>query len=223
MQHHAFVIAGEVEEGIQIAKRWVEKELGMKIQANPDISILRCGLLSVEEARKVVDGAAQAPIGGDTKVIIVAAQRVYHEAQNAFLKLFEEPPPGTYIFLILPNIGSLLPTLRSRVQILDTGHLKAPMSEAAEEFMKASKEKRSAIIKKLATGKDEDARRENRDVAIEILNGVEQAAYARKHDAEAVALLTDIAELRAYLNGPSAPLRMILEHVSLVLPKGLNK
>ncbi|HUQ29965.1 MAG TPA: hypothetical protein VM103_00370 [Candidatus Paceibacterota bacterium] len=222
MQHHAFVIPAEIEKGIQIAQAWVERELKMQIQSNPDVITLRHGLLSVEDARKVVDIAAQAPISGDTKAIIVAAQRVYHESQNALLKLFEEPPRGTYVFLILPNIGSLLPTLRSRVQILDTGDSKLQVSEAALEFMKATKEKRSAIIRKLATGKDEDDRRENRDTAIEILNGVEQAAYAKNHDTETIALLIDIAELRAYLHGPSAPLRMILEHISLVLPKGLK-
>jgi hypothetical protein len=38
---------------------------------------------------------------------------------------------------------------------------------------------------------------------------------------EKVALLSDIAQLRQHLHDRSAPVRMILEHVSLVLPKDL--
>ena len=150
-QHHAFVIKAEAEEGIEVAQEWVEKELGIKVQSNPDIIVLRYGLFSVEDARKVAELAAGAPFVGEHKVVIIAASRAYHEAQNALLKLFEEPPPRTYLFLILPSLGSLLPTLRSRVQVLNThvGRTTSYIPEgAAEEFMKANKEKRSALIKK---------------------------------------------------------------------------
>src|SRR3989344_5231224 len=118
MQHHAFVIEAEAEEGIEVAQAWAEKELGMKVENNQDLVLLRYGLLSVEDARRVAEVSAGAPFVGDYKVIIISASRAYHEAQNALLKLFEEPPTGTYLFLIMPSLGGLLPTLRSRVQVL---------------------------------------------------------------------------------------------------------
>lgn len=234
MQHHAFVIEAEAEEGIAAAQAWAEKELGMKAQGNPDVVVLRYGLLSVEDARRVSELAAGVPFGGESKALIIAASRAYHEAQNALLKVFEEPPRGTYLFLVLPALGSLLPTLRSRVQILSPYRdVRRPTSDAgrrtshisAEEFIKAGKEKRSAIIKKLVSGRDEDERRENREKAIAILNGVEAAAYAttlesltfQKHET----LLRDIAMLRMHLYDRSAPVKMILEHLSLVIPKNL--
>ncbi len=180
----------------------------------------RYGLFSVEDARKVASVASQAPIGGEEKAIIIAASRMYHEAQNALLKVFEEPPKGTHLFLVVPTPGMLLPTLRSRVQMLGGGHPMSYISEAAEEFLKASKDKRTAIIKKLTTGKDEDERRENRDAAIEIVNGIEAAAYASGAGKHA-ALLAELSVLRGYLHDRAAPLKMILEHLSLVLPRGL--
>ncbi len=223
MQHYAFVIEAEAEEGIEVAQAWAERELGMKMKGNPDVVVMRYGLLSVEDARRVAELAAGKAFVGDTKVVIIAAARAYHEAQNALLKLFEEPPPGTYLFLILPSLGGLLPTLRSRVQILDT-HVrltKSNISEAAEEFVKASKEKRSAMIKKLTSGRDEEERRELRDEAIAIVNGIEVIAYRSLTSVESAALLSDIATLRGYLYDRSAPVKMILEHLSLVIPKGL--
>jgi len=186
---------------------------------------LRYGLFSVADARRVLETAASAPFAGEYKMLIISASRAYHEAQNALLKLFEEPPRETYLFLILPSLGGLLPTLRSRAQILTNGFTKPVIPKAAEEFMKASKEKRSALIKKLANGKDEEERRENRDEAIAILNGVETAAYEKLKkfagDKNNTALLSDIAILRGHLYDRSAPMRMILEHLSIVIPKGL--
>ncbi len=38
------------------------------------------------------------------------------ESGNSLLKTLEEPSPGGILFLITPNIGALLPTLRSRCQ-----------------------------------------------------------------------------------------------------------
>lgn len=231
MQHHAFVIEKEAEEGVVAALAWVEKELGMNPEGNPDVVMLRYGLFSVADARRVTELAVGAPFRGESKVLIITASRAYHEAQNALLKLFEEPPVGTYLFLIMPSLGGLLPTLRSRVQILSpmsdlrgpTSDVGLPMShtpEIAQEFLKATKEKRSVLIKKLTSGSDEEKRRENRDEAIALVNGIEAVLLLgglEKH----VATLSDIATLRTHLYDRSAPVRMILEHLSLVIPNNL--
>ncbi len=230
MRHHAFVIEEGEEEGIEVAQEWAREQLGMKIQGNPDVVVLRYGLFSVEDARRVSELAASAPFSGEHKVVIISASRAYHEAQNALLKLFEEPPRGTYLFLVLPTLGSLLPTLRSRIQVLsmkDLGGLssderppRSDIPEAAEKFLKASKEKRSAMIKKLTGGKDEEERRELREEAISIVNGIEAAAYSKfKRGGEAATLLSDIAILRGHLYDRSAPVKMIMEHLSLVIPE----
>lgn len=227
MRHHAFVIEAEATEGIEVVKEWVERELGMSAKGNPDFVVLQYGLLSVEDARRVSELAAGAPFSGEHKVIIICASRAYHEAQNALLKLFEEPPPETYLFFILPTLGGLLPTLRSRTQTLPpmsgrrtSQHGRVP--GITEEFLRAGKEKRSAIIKKLASGRDEEERRENRDTAITIVNGIEAMAYASgRTTSRHRELLADIAILRGHLYDRSAPVRMILEHLSLVIPKDL--
>lgn len=220
--HHAFVIEAEAEEGVLAATAWAAQELGMRVQNNPDIVVARYGLLSVADARKIAEIASGAPFVGQSKVVIISANRAYHEAQNALLKLFEEPPPNTYLFLIMPSLGGLLPTLRSRVQVLERGaegrSRRQEVPKEAEEFLKASKEQRSARIKKLTSGKDEEERRENREEAIILLNEIEdllQCEGIEKH----AATLSEIAVLRGYLYDRSAPVRMILEHLSLVIPK----
>lgn len=225
LRHHAFIIEAEAERGIETAQAWTKKELGIALKNNPDIAILRYGLLSVEDARRVAETAAGVPFAGKHKVVIIAASRAYHEAQNALLKLFEEPPPGAFLFLVLPSLGGLLPTLRSRIQVLkpEAGRTVSGLSGAAEAFLKAGKEKRSALIKKLTSGKDEEERRENREEALSIVNGIEAVAYSYRSQTSVkhAEMLSDIAALRGHLYDRSAPVKMILEHLSLVIPRDL--
>lgn len=223
MRHHAFVIEAEAEKGIEVAQAWAAREFGMKAKGNPDVVVMRYGLLTVEEARAVCELAAGAAFSGEHKVVIIAASRAYHEAQNALLKLFEEPPLGTYLFLILPSLGGLLPTLRSRVQVLTAGnvqHQVLNIPEIAEEFMKAGKERRSAMIKKIAAHQPGDAVGA-REEALSIVNGIEAIAYRHGIGKADAGLLSDIATLRGHLHDRSAPVKMILEHLSLVIPKNL--
>jgi DNA polymerase-3 subunit delta' len=50
--------------------------------------------------------------------IVDDADRMNDESSNALLKTLEEPPPTSYIFLITSRPDSLLPTIRSRCQML---------------------------------------------------------------------------------------------------------
>ena len=47
--------------------------------------------------------------------VIVDAERMTIQAQNAFLKTLEEPPPGTVLLLVTGKPQELLPTILSRV------------------------------------------------------------------------------------------------------------
>ncbi len=52
-------------------------------------------------------------------VIVSDCHKLTTEAANAFLKLLEEPPHGVIFILTTQNLLSVLPTIRSRCQILD--------------------------------------------------------------------------------------------------------
>ena len=50
--------------------------------------------------------------------IIDKAETMTPEAQNALLKIFEEPPANVFFFLLCDNASSLLSTVRSRAPVL---------------------------------------------------------------------------------------------------------
>ena len=72
-------------------------------------------LISIGVARRFGDEAMRKPLAGPRKVMmIVQADRMNDEAQNALLKTFEEPVAGLSIFLLCDNADELKATIRSR-------------------------------------------------------------------------------------------------------------
>lgn len=75
--------------------------------------------LGIEKIREVSSRLHMRPLVASYKFLVIEN---FHfatiEAQNAFLKTFEEPPAYAYIFLITPYIDRLLKTIVSRAQVL---------------------------------------------------------------------------------------------------------
>lgn len=75
--------------------------------------------ISVENARGIAEFLAKTAGEGAWRVVIVdSADELNINAANAILKILEEPPPRTVLFLVSHNPGKLLPTIRSRCRLL---------------------------------------------------------------------------------------------------------
>jgi len=78
--------------------------------------------ISVDQIREVQRAVALAPFEGRTRVVIIdPADKLSEEAQNAFLKTLEEPPPNVVFVLIATQGDALLPTVRSRCTLIEFG------------------------------------------------------------------------------------------------------
>lgn len=225
---HAYVITGGIEEGVAKALAFAENKFGLVGQGNPDVVVLRHNLFSVEDARKLADIAVAAPIG-EHKVIIVSATRFFHEAQNALLKLFEEPPQNVTLILVLPSQGVLLPTLRSRLAPLpEQRGNETDVSEFAQEFLAADPAEREKLIAKLVdrskSDKDEEKQQARSD-AVRLAEDLMRAASEKKRigDKEYRLFVDDLMHFLPLLHTRSAPLKLIFEHLLLVVPKGLTR
>jgi hypothetical protein len=69
----------------------------------------------VADARLLTTQAQLRPATSAGQVFVVRTGFITHEAQNALLKLFEEPPVDTSFVLVVPPSLQLLPTLLSRI------------------------------------------------------------------------------------------------------------
>lgn len=223
MSHHAFYVAGDMEEGIERALAYGAKTLGLAAAGNPDVVVLRYGLFPVEEARKITELASRAPAKGEAKLIIIAAARIFHDSQNALLKVFEEPSPGTTLVIVIPSDGALIPTLRSRLLRLPQEGA-AGVPEIVCAFLAGSAAEREKLVGKLVERAKSDKAEEKQAARIEALtlaNGLAKAAYPSRDNADVRAYLSDLDRFIPILHTASAPLKPIFEHLLMTAPRGL--
>ena len=89
----------------------------------------------VDLVRDIRRGVTLTPSEGDRAVYILQdAHLMTAAAQNALLKVFEEPPLGTVFFLLTEKREALLPTVRSRGRII---RLSAAEDEKIYAYLKA--------------------------------------------------------------------------------------
>ena len=87
---------------------------------NPDYKIISPAegksSIGVETIREMQEDMVKAPVFGVRKVYVLdGAEKMTVQAQNAFLKILEEPPSYVLMLLLCDNTLSLLDTVKSRV------------------------------------------------------------------------------------------------------------
>lgn len=112
-------VSADVHPDLTVIKRLVDDKGGRKRE------------ILVDQIRNISADAYILPNEAQSKVYIIEdADTMNMNAQNAALKLLEEPPANVYFILSAANPGKLLPTVRSRCA--DLRHNAEEESEAEE-------------------------------------------------------------------------------------------
>lgn len=210
--HHAYVIEDGESARAELL-RFIEEELGMPVRGNPDVHVRQYDSFGIDDSREIQRIESSRAVGGDKKIFVLSLNSMTREAQNALLKLFEEPTDGAHFFVLMSIVEALLPTLRSRVQIIRRKGSE-PDLQFALQFLKSSPAERLALIADMIESKDKAQ-------AIEFVSGLEAALYAGvKFNAGFVpiAAFEEIRDVRSYLGDRSSSVKILLEHLSVVLP-----
>jgi DNA polymerase-3 subunit delta' len=85
-------------------------------------------------------------------IVIDYAERMGVQAQNAFLKLLEEPGVNTHFILLSHMVSKLLPTIRSRVQITEASPVTLAQSEQLLDDLKVSNAQKRTQLLFIAAG-----------------------------------------------------------------------
>ncbi len=114
----AVLLTGEKGIGLTTIARSIAgpslEQIISPVNAKDEIDDAR-GSINVETIRTLYD-TTRGKSSTARVVIIDSAERMTPQAQNAFLKLLEEPPSAMKFVLTSTRPNSLLPTVRSRVQ-----------------------------------------------------------------------------------------------------------
>lgn len=98
------------------------KEKNAVLEANKEIE--RKKSVGIEQSRELISRLALRPTRPGPRIAILReAATMTPEAQNALLKLLEEPPGSAVIILVTDNVGAMLQTVRSRCRHLAFGTL----------------------------------------------------------------------------------------------------
>ena len=94
--------------------------------------------IGVDQIRRMAADAVVLPNEAERKVYVIEdADRMNIAAQNAALKLLEEPPRGVIFLLCVQNAQSLLPTVRSRCVELKLGGEEAEADAESRKLARA--------------------------------------------------------------------------------------
>ena len=109
--------------------------------------------ISVDQVREVERAVALNPFEGRSRVIIIdPAHALSREAQNAFLKTLEEPPPRVVFILVTDSESALLPTIRSRCRRLELRPL--PAAAVCEALLaRGLGQEQAELLARLARGR----------------------------------------------------------------------
>ena len=118
----SLLIAGPPGVGLKSSISFIAETLHIKpIYIEPekeDKVDLEKGIISVDIIRRLYDMTKTIETG--TRFIVIDyAERMTIGAQNAYLKLLEEPGTNTHFALLTHAVSRLLPTVRSRLQSLE--------------------------------------------------------------------------------------------------------
>ena len=116
--------------------------------SHPDLHILtkdeKSSIIKVDAVRDIKAKANILPNDGEKSVFIIAeAQLMNVQAQNALLKIFEEPSKHISFILTCPSKSSLLETITSRATSYYLGEEK---SESSDEKLTEAKEKAKELL-----------------------------------------------------------------------------
>jgi DNA polymerase-3 subunit delta' len=122
--HHAILLCGKKGIGkSSFAIEFAEEILESELPSHPDLFIVKKDddkrEINVDKVRKISDFVNQTSAISPNKFIIIdSACELNKSASNALLKILEEPRPNNFLILISHNLNKVLPTIRSRCQIV---------------------------------------------------------------------------------------------------------
>lgn len=168
--------------------------------SHTDVTILKPekenASIKVDEIRKIREDTSILSFGGKQKFYIVEnADLMTVQAQNAFIKILEEPPKNVVFILVCKTATSLLPTVRSRCQMYSS--VLSNNDQAAGEIAEAGK----SIVNSCLGG----------DV-IGMMKAVEDSGNDRKY---LKMLLESITEeiIKRFANGDCGSVKSVVEEL----------
>lgn len=207
---NTYLVRGD--EGALPALTKILKEEGIQLTGNADAYVRVYQHFGIDEARELSARAYGKSIQGGRRVFVALFPVITNEAQNALLKTLEEPPGDALFFLVTPAPTTLLPTLRSRAQMMDIGVSNVGAVDL-NRFLKSKPRDRIEMLKPLLEKNDDD----RRDIGgiITFLSSLERMLSTMPKSKEGIEA---VYRARVFAGDKGSLLKPLLEQVALLVP-----
>ncbi|MDQ5889980.1 MAG: polymerase subunit delta [Patescibacteria group bacterium] len=213
LNHHSYVYVNEDSTPLLELLQSNFSDLFIDNLNHPDLWIRNYTTFTIEDSRDLKK-FNQTKASLDNKIALISANSITTEAQQSLLKVLEEPYPGVMIFLVLPNINLLLPTIISRVEILEIEDKSIVKNKEALHFLSLSISERLILLEEW---RKKDVA-ENRLWATGLLNGIEM--YIKNNNINNG--LLSILNIKKYISDQSFSFRLAFLYLALALPEKLS-
>lgn len=211
--HHAYICRGSQVVWKQTLRDFFDAEMpGMNWI---DYQYEKLGVDEVRELREILSEKTTG------RFIVIDAERFTPDAQNAFLKLLEEPAENTHIFVLIPAQVFILETVQSRtIELVQNETVQNPISPI-KEFLFSSVEKRLESIENLIKerGKEETLQSYEVHQFLDQLESGLYAVFSKKQSLQYAEYFEAIRDARGWAMQTGFPMKNIVEYVAMVLPE----
>jgi hypothetical protein len=201
--HHAYLLLGGREEGLAVFGQVLEA-LEFKIAGNPDYFAFEGEVLGIDEARELSRRAVMKSFG-ERKLFYLAPGKFTVEAENALLKLLEEPPENTHFFISAREKELFLPTLLSRLKVVQAGSELSRNVSAAGKFLAMPPGERIAFAREFADS----------EASLSVF--LDELLLRMRENGVGTDKLEKVFRVRKFADDRSVMPRLMLEHLSLII------
>ncbi|MDO8487118.1 MAG: hypothetical protein Q7S45_02415 [Candidatus Curtissbacteria bacterium] len=123
LNFQSYLVLGDAQKRREATKILLSKSKINIDKVSPDISIVTAPKkdVTINQVREIRRSIFQKPVSLPYKIVIIEeAENLNIPAQNALLKILEEPPSSAVIILEAKDKSQLLPTILSRVVTITT-------------------------------------------------------------------------------------------------------
>ena len=211
--YHSYVVEGEPDIVASQLHGYLSKQ-------SSDILFQKYDSLNIADCSYIKEWHNTKGNTSGKRMCILSVKFINREAEQALLKMIEEPALDTHFFLVVPNRNNLLDTIRSRTHTIRISQ--DSVSKLGQEFLALQiKDRLEMVAKLMEAHKDDEDSGGRRYEATNLLNAIEKVIYEKlknnKNDESVQFALGEIEKGRTYLSTPGASVKMILEHIALVI------
>lgn len=219
--YHSYIVEADPDVTVTLLREFFE-ERGDIQKGSIDVLCQSYDSFTISDSGLIKEWHSNKRVSNGKRICILGAKSINREAEQALLKMLEEPAVGTHFFLIVPSVLFLAPTILSRAHVVRvTNEDDEIMEKLAKKFIASKTKERVDLVGEIIKNyKDDESSGNLRYNATKLINELEKYIFEKfqtKKDEESKFTLKELHKSREFLSTPGASVKMILEHIALVI------